>query len=323
MQRPGIIKGYWQVLKQTGSDFIDDKVLKLSAALSYYTIFSIAPMLIVIITLCQVFLGREAIEGSVYGQINHLVGNEAALQIQQMIKNATLSGDSTWATIVGVITLVFGATGVFGEIQDSINFIWQLKAKPKNGLLKILINRLLSFSMVISLGFILLVSLALNGLIELFGKQLIYLLPQITDVSMAFIYVVNLALTFTIITLLFAIIFKVLPDARVKWKHVIVGAVTTAVLFMIGKFAIGFYLGASKVGSAYGAAGSIVIILLWVYYSAIILYFGAEFTQVYAEYHGARIQPNAYAVWVKEIPVESTAPLEARISEEKPVPESR
>lgn len=323
MQRPGIIKSYWQVLKQTGSDFIDDKVLKLSAALSYYTIFSIAPMLIVIITLCQIFLGREAIEGSVYGQINHLVGNEAALQIQQMIKNATLSGDSTWATIVGVITLVFGATGVFGEIQDSINFIWQLKAKPKNGLLKILINRLLSFSMVISLGFILLVSLALNGLIELFGKQLIYLLPQITDVSVAFIYVVNLALTFTIITLLFAIIFKVLPDARVKWKHVIVGAVTTAVLFMIGKFAIGFYLGASKVGSAYGAAGSIVIILLWVYYSAIILYFGAEFTQVYAEYHGARIQPNAYAVWVKEIPVESTAPLEARISEEKPVPESR
>lgn len=323
MERPGFIKGYWQVLKQTGSDFIDDKVLKLSAALSYYTIFSIAPMLIVIITLFQVFLGREAIEGSVYGQINHLVGNQAALQIQEMIKNATLSGDSTWATVVGVITLIFGATGVFGEIQDSINFIWQLKAKPKNGLLKILINRLLSFSMVISLGFILLVSLALNGLIELFGKQLILLLPQITEVSVIIIYIINLAITFIIITLLFAIIFKVLPDAKVQWKHVIVGAVTTAVLFMIGKFAIGFYLGASKIGSAYGAAGSIVIILLWVYYSAIILYFGAEFTQVYAEYHGARIQPNAYAVWVKEIPIESTAPLEARISEEKPAPESR
>lgn len=323
MERPGFIKGYWQVLKQTGSDFIDDKVLKLSAALSYYTIFSIAPMLIVIITLFQVFLGREAIEGSVYGQINHLVGNQAALQIQEMIKNATLSGDSTWATVVGVVTLIFGATGVFGEIQDSINFIWQLKAKPKNGLLKILINRLLSFSMVISLGFILLVSLALNGLIELFGKQLILLLPQITEVSVVIIYIINLGITFIIITLLFAIIFKVLPDAKVQWKHVIVGAVTTAVLFMIGKFAIGFYLGASKIGSAYGAAGSIVIILLWVYYSAIILYFGAEFTQVYAEYHGARIQPNAYAVWVKEIPVESTAPLEARISEEKPAPESR
>ncbi|SEW08086.1 membrane protein [Chitinophaga sp. YR573] len=323
MERPGIIKGYWLVLKQTGNDFIDDKVLKLSAALSYYTIFSIAPMLIVIITLFQVFLGREAIEGSVYGQINHLVGNQAALQIQEMIKNATLSGDSTWATVVGVITLIFGATGVFGEIQDSINFIWQLKAKPKNGLLKILINRLLSFSMVISLGFILLVSLALNGLIELFGKQLILLLPQVTEVSVVIIYIINLGITFIIITLLFAIIFKVLPDAKVQWKHVIVGAVTTAVLFMIGKFAIGFYLGASKIGSAYGAAGSIVIILLWVYYSAIILYFGAEFTQVYAEYHGARIQPNAYAVWVKEIPVESTAPLEARISEEKPAPESR
>jgi membrane protein len=222
-----------------------------------------------------------------------------------------------------VITLIFGATGVFGEIQDSINFIWQLKAKPKNGLLKILINRLLSFSMVISLGFILLVSLALNGLIALFGKRLTDLFPQITEVSVIIIYIINLAFTFVIITLLFAIIFKVLPDARVQWKHVMVGAVTTAVLFMVGKFAIGFYLGASKVSSTYGAAGSIVIILLWVYYSAIILYFGAEFTQVYAEYHGARIQPNAYAVWVKEIPVESKAPLEARISEEKPAPESR
>ncbi|SFD28525.1 membrane protein [Chitinophaga sp. CF118] len=314
MQRPGKIKKYWQILRMTASDFMDDKVLKLSAALSYYTIFSIAPMLIVIITLFQVFLGKEAIEGSVYGQINKLVGNDAALQIQQMIKNATLSGDSTWATVVGIISLIFGATGVFGEIQDSINFIWQLKAKPKNGLLKILINRLLSFSMVISLGFILLVSLVLNGLIELFGKQLTYLIP---DVTFVLVYVINLGLTFFIITLLFAIIFKVLPDAKVKWKDVTVGAITTAILFMIGKFAIGFYLGASKIGSAYGAAGSIVIILLWVYYSAIILYFGAEFTQVYAEYHGARIQPNAYAVWVKEVPVESTEPLHPRYSEHK------
>ena len=303
MERPGIIKTYWLILKQTFSDFMDDKVLKLSAALSYYTIFSIAPMLIVIITLCEVFLGKEAIEGSIYGQINTLVGNEAALQIQQMIKNAALSGDSTWATAVGIITLIIGATSVFGEIQDSINFIWQLKAKPKNGLLKIVINRLLSFSMVISLGFILLVSLALNGLIELFSNQLARLFPEVTVILL---YVINLALTFGVIALLFGIIFKVLPDARVKWKHVIAGAITTAILFMIGKFAIGFYLGASKVGSAYGAAGSIVIILLWVYYSAIILYFGAEFTQVYVQFHGEQIRPNEYAVFVKEVPVEST-----------------
>lgn len=301
MRITNTIKTYWQILKQTASDFMDDKVLKLSAALSYYTIFSIAPMLIVIITLCDVFLGKEAIEGSIYGQINDLVGNEAALQIQQMIKNATLSGDSTWATVVGVITLVIGATSVFGEIQDSINFIWQLKAKPKNGLVKILLNRLLSFSMVISLGFILMVSLVLNGIIELFSSQLSRLFPEVT---MVLVYIVNLALTFLIISVLFAIIFKVLPDAKIRWKHVIAGAVTTAILFMIGKFGIGLYLGSSKVSSAYGAAGSIVIILLWVYYSAIILYFGAEFTQVYVQHFGGKIQPNEYAVYVKEVPVE-------------------
>lgn len=311
-QRPGKLKSYWEILKLTFGEFMNDKVLKLSAALSYYTIFSIAPMLIVIITLCEVFLGKEAIEGSIYGQIRSLVGSDAAMQIQQMIRNAALSGDSTWATVIGVVTLIIGATSVFGEIQDSINFIWQLKAKPQNGIVKMLINRLLSFSMVVSLGFILLVSLALNGLIELFMHQLAIIFPQITVVL---VYIVNLVLTFVIIALLFAIIFKVLPDARIQWKHVIVGAMTTAVLFMIGKFAIGFYLGASKVGTTYGAAGSIVIILLWVYYSAIILYFGAEFTQVYVQYHGARIEPNDYAVFVKEVPVETTEkPVHPKIS---------
>lgn len=313
MKLPEKVKDYWQILKQTGHDFMEDKVLKLSAALSYYTIFSIAPMLIVIITLCDVFLGKDAIEGSIYGQINDLVGNQAALQIQEMIKNASLSGDFTWATIVGIATLIFGATSVFGEIQDSINYIWQLKAKPQNGLVKILINRALSFSMVISLGFILMVSLVLNGIIELFSSQLGRLFPDITFIL---IYVVNMALTFGVITLLFAIIFKVLPDAKIKWRHVITGSMTTAVLFMVGKFAIGMYLGSSKVGSAYGAAGSIVIILLWVYYSAIILYFGAEFTQVYVQHYGGRILPNEYAVWVKEVPVELTG--EQPVSELSP-----
>ncbi|PSL22576.1 YihY/virulence factor BrkB family protein [Chitinophaga ginsengisoli] len=309
------VKTFWQILKQTFHDFMDDKVLKLSAALSYYTVFSIAPMLIVIITLCDVFLGKEAIEGSIYGQIKSMVGSDAALQIQQMIKNAALSGDSGWATTVGVITLIIGATSVFGEIQDSINFIWQLKAKPKNGLVKMLLNRLLSFSIVISLGFILMVSLALNGIISLFSNQLAIYFPQVTIVL---VYIINMVLTFVIISVLFAIIFKVLPDAKVQWRHVIIGAVTTAILFMIGKFAIGLYLGSSKVGTAYGAAGSIVIILLWVYYSAIILYFGAEFTQVYVQHFGGRIRPNEYAVYVKEVPVETDElPLTAPIEKEK------
>lgn len=303
MQLSTRIKAYWTILKQTFSDFIDDKVLKLSASLAYYTIFSVAPMLIVIIFFCDLFLGREAIEGTLYSQIKGLVGSEAAIQVQQMIRNATLSQDMSWATIVGFVTLFIGATGVFAEIQDSINTIWRLKSKPKKGkgLVRMIMNRLQSFSLVISMGFILLVSLVVNGIIEIFNQRLASLFPQ---VGMVVIYLVNWAITFAVITALFAVIFKVLPDARIRWRDVIVGSVATAILFMLGKFAIGFYLGASKVGSTYGAAGSIVIILLWVYYSAAILYFGAEFTRVYVQHFGARIYPNDYAVWIKQVEVE-------------------
>lgn len=284
-----------------------DKVLKLSASLAYYTIFSIAPMIIVIMTLCRVFLGQTAAEGGIYGRIKGLVGNEAALQIQDMIKGLNHANHGTLAAVVGVVTLIIGATTVFGEIQDSINMIWQLKAKPKTGIIKILLNRLLSFSMIVSMGFILLVSLVLNGLIELLSDRLKFVFPEITVVL---VYIVNLVITFAIISLLFGGIFKILPDAKIKWKHVAVGAITTAVLFMLGRFGIGFYLGVSKVGSTYGAAGSIVIILLWVYYSAAILYFGAEFTRAWVQYKGARIYPNEYAVWVKQVSEESTESLD-------------
>ncbi|WP_436491449.1 YihY/virulence factor BrkB family protein [Chitinophaga sp. ARDCPP14] len=303
MKKPSKLKIIWQVLKQSGIDFIDDKVMKLSAALAYYTIFSVAPMLIIIIFLCDLFLGRDAIEGNIYGQIRGLVGNDAAIQIQSMIKNASLSGDMSWATMVGFITLIIGATGVFAEIQDSINFIWRLKSKPKkNGLLRMILNRLLSFSLVVSLGFILLVSLAINGLVELFSALVVNLLPGKLTSGILF-SLADFVVPFVVIATLFAIIFKVLPDARIKWKDVRVGAIATAILFMIGKFAIGYYLGASRVGSTYGAAGSIVIILLWVYYSAAILYFGAVFTRNYVQYFGAQIYPNDYAVWIKQIEI--------------------
>lgn len=297
------LKTYWQILKQSGSDFMEDKVLKLSASLAYYTIFSVAPMLIVIIYFCDLFLGREAIEGTLYGQIKDLVGAQAAMQLQQMIRNATLSQDMSWATIIGFITLFIGATGVFAEIQDSINSIWRLKlkSKPKKGLIKMLLNRLQSFSLVVSMGFILLVSLVVNGVIEFFNTRLATLFPE---VAVVVIYIINLAVTFLVITILFAVIFKVLPDARIRWRDVIKGAVVTAILFMLGKFAIGVYLSASKISSSYGAAGSIVIILIWVYYSAAILYFGAVFTRVHVQYFGARIYPNDYAVWVKQIEVD-------------------
>jgi membrane protein len=301
MKKKLTLKGVWKLVKEAFTGFDNDKVFKLSGALAYFTVFSIGPMLIIIIFFADIFYGREAIEGSVYGQIKGFVGSDAAAQIQEMIRSASLSGKSTITAIIGFITLLIGATGVFAEIQDSINTIWNLKPKPKKGWLKMLLNRLLSFSVVVSLGFILLVSLVLNGLIEGMMDRLQNRFP---DLAVVVVYIVNLLLTFGITSLLFAIIFKVLPDALIKWKDVMIGAMATAALFMIGKFAITFYIGTSNVGSTYGAAGSLVVLLLWVYYSSVILYFGAEFTKVYAAAYGSRIFPNHYAVWVKNVEVE-------------------
>jgi len=304
------------MLKQTVADFLGNKILKLSAALAYYTIFSLPGLIILIIWISDIFYGHKAVEGSVYGQIESLVGKEAALQIQDTIRNATLSSESGFATVIGVITLVIGATSVFGEIQDSINQIWRLKAKPKKGkgLIKLLVNRLLSFSMIITLGFLMLVSLVINTLMDALIGRLTQVFPSM-EVIVAYIF--NLVLTFFITALLFGIIFKVLPDARIKWRHVRAGAFTTALLFMGGKFLIGYYLGHSKMSSAYGAAGSIIVVLLWVYYSAMILYFGAAFTRVYAIQNGSHIYPNNYAVWVEQVEVESEKSIQAQPVEVK------
>ncbi len=303
------LKNTWSIIKQSFSDFIDNKVLKLSAALAFYTIFSLPAMLIIVIAVSDIFYGRAAIEGSLYKEIAGFVGAEVALQIQNTIRSAALSKTSFFATMVGIITLLVGATSVFSEIQDSINHIWKLKAKPRKGmgLLKIVFNRLLSFSIVVSLSFLLLVSLIVDGAMDALINRLTQLFPQLTVIM---IYGSNIILTFGITTLLFAIIFKVLPDARIKWKHVRAGAITTAVLFMAGKFLIGYYLGHSRLSSIYGTAGSVIVMLLWVYYSAMILYFGAVFTHVYATHTGSRIYPNSYAVWVQEIEIESVKSIQ-------------
>lgn len=279
-----------------------DKVTKLSASLAYYTIFSLGPMLIVIIYLLDLFWAKEAIEGRIYGQIKELVGDSAALQIQDIIKNAAVSGSNTLAAIIGFVTLIIAATTVFAEIQDSINTIWKLKAKAEKGWLIMLKSRLLSFSLVVGLGFLLLVSLTVNALVEGLMDKLKQIFPQITVVL---VYIFNLIITLLITSSLFAIIFKVLPDAVIRWKDVAVGAIFTAMLFMIGKFGITFYIGSSNVSSAYGTAGSLVILLLWIYYSSIILYFGAEFTKSYALTYGHEIRPNEYAVIVQTVQVES------------------
>ena len=311
------LKDIWSIIKQSFSDFIDNKVLKLSAALAFYTIFSLPAMLIIVISVSDIFYGRAAIEGTLYNQIAGFVGSEAAIQIQEAIRGAALSKSSYFATIVGIVTLLFGATSVFYEIQDSINYIWKLKSKPKGtGFLKMIINRLLSFSLVISLGFLLLVSLLINGLMDMLITRLTAMFPELTVIM---VYIVNVIITFGITALLFAMIFKVLPDARIKWKHVRAGAITTAILFMVGKFLIGYYLGHSKLSSTYGTAGSVIVMLLWVYYSAMILYFGAVFTHVFAVHTGSRIYPTNYAVWVQEIEVESATSIQQQPEEKKVV----
>lgn len=300
-------KNIWTALKQSGSDIGTYNVTKLSAALAYYTVFAIAPMLIVLTTVLSLYYRDEA-SGKIAAQISSFVGPDAAKMIQDVIANAALSPSFTFASVIGIIALVFSATGVFSEIQSSINLIWNLKTKPKKGgILKMLKTRFLSFSLIISLGFIALVSLLINTVVDALSERLMRFLPKETVIVG---YVVNLAVTLLAIGLLFAIVFKFLPDAKIKWKDVWVGAFTTAILFMLGKFGIGLYITKGKPGSAFGAAGSMILVLLWVYYSAIILYFGAAFTRNYAQAIGRHIYPNDYAVYIQQVEVESKESLQ-------------
>ncbi len=290
-------KNTWIILKDSFKGFSDDKVPKLGGSLAYCTIFSIAPMLLVVIFLAGLFLGREAVQGSLESQIRQFVGEGAAQQLQEIIKNASAAKQGMIPAIIGIITLLIGATAVFAEIQDSINAIWHLKLKPKQSLLVLLINRLLSFGIIASMGFLLLISLAASALIEGLGKSLGTLLPGI---SVIFIYLISQAITLSVATFLFAMIFKILPAAKIKWTDIWPGAFATALLFMIGRFAISFYISKSDFGSTYGAAGSLIVLLVWVYFSSLILYFGAEFTKVYATRFGSGIHPNKYAISTEE-----------------------
>lgn len=288
-------KGIFNLFKVSVNEFIDDNCMKLSASLSYYTIFSIPPLAILIISLAGYFFGEEAVTGEFFGQIQNLVGDKAAFQIQEAIKNIKLSNNLSIATIIGVITLLFSASGIFAEIQSSINYIWELKPKPKKGFIRFIVNRLLSFSMVGALGFILLVSLIVNTVIDYLYDYLSGLFHSDTVALASWI---NTGIVALIITVIFGFIFKTLPDGKLGWKETLVGSSFTAILFMIGKWGIGLYLGNSDKMDLYGAAGSILIILVWVYYSAIILYFGAVFTKNYSEMYGKPIQPNAYTMRV-------------------------
>jgi len=284
-----------------GKGFSEDRVTKLSAALAYYTIFSITPLIIILISVTSIIWGHAATQDKLFSEINGFVGAEAAKQIQDFVANASLSGKTSFALIIGIVSLVLGATAIFTEIQDSINLIWKVKAVPKKGWVKMLMNRLLSFSLIASMGFLLLVSLVINSIVVSLGNRLEHYIPQVSSFLML---VVTNAVTLAVVTGVFTIIFKVLPDVILKWRSAIVGALFTAVLFSIGKYAIGIYIEKGNPASAFGAAGSIIVILLWIYYTSIILYFGAEFTQVYAEKYDNGIQPANYAVHLKTVVIE-------------------
>lgn len=289
------MRKWWLVLRDAGEEFISDNGMKLSASLSYYTIFAIGPLLVILISLAGIFLGQEAVEGKLYFQLVGFVGKAAAVQIQEIIRNIRASQFTTSGTILGIVVLIIGATGVFTEIQDSINYIWSLKAKPRRGLLKLLFNRVISFSLIISFGFIMMVSLVLHALVDLLHDRL----ENLFDEATVYVFqVFNYLILFVIIATLFAIIFKVLPDGVLRWKDAFTGAIFTAVLFVLGKFAIGFYLARTNLDVTYGAAASVIIILLWVYYTSIILFFGAEFTKVYTIRHGSGIIPDKTAVFI-------------------------
>lgn len=298
------IKSNIGLLHQTFIEFSNDNVLKLSAALSYYTVFSIAPMLFLIISFAGAFYGTDAVQGRLFGQLNKLLGNNAAMQVQDMIANTHLKNESTTGAIVGGVILLLGATGVFTEIQDSINYIWSIKAKPKKGWLKFLKNRIISFSLIVSLGFLMLVSLVISASMDFLNEKLLSVFSEDTYYLM---YALNVLITLVIVTFFFTVIFKILPDAYINWKDAMKGALVTTLLFLAGKFLIGYILSTNKSSAVFGAAASLVILLLWIYYTSVILYFGAEFTKVYALKKGHGIKPHENAVYIlkeekKEMP---------------------
>lgn len=290
-----------RIIAATFMGFIDDNGLKLSASLAYYTIFSIAPLLIIIISIAGLVLGPSAAAGGLYPQIAHYVGPKPAEQIQDILKNLQLSGKSTSAVVIGIVTLLLGASSLFIEIQDSLNMIWRVKAKPKKGWLKLLQNRFLSFSLIISLGFLLLASLLVNLLVAALSTKIERFLPAVTGLLLK---AVSMGIGLVVISVLFAIIFKFLPDVKIRWRDVRSGAIFTAILFSLGQYVINLYITYTASNSAYGAAGSILVILVWIYYTSAILYIGAEFTQVYAEAIGSHIEPADYAVHVQQTEVE-------------------
>ena len=276
------------LIKETYLRWSDDKVPRLGAALAYYTVFSIVPLLIIVIGIAGLVFGEEAAQTYIMAQIQSLVGPQSADALEEMLKTANKPAYGYTATGIALVTLLVGASGVFAQLQDALNDIWKVEPKSGRGIVGLIKDRFLSFLAVLGTGFLLLVSLVVSAVLSAAGKFFSAWLPA----PEAVLHAVNLAVSFAVITVLFAMMFKFLPDARIDWNDVWIGAALTSLLFTIGKFLISLYLGKADIGSAFGAAGSFVIVLVWVYYSSQLLLFGAEFTAVYADRFGSRILPS-------------------------------
>ena len=290
------------LLKQTVQEWLGDKAPQLGAALAYYTVFSLAPLILVLLAIVGIIF-RDDPAGTwnkITEQMSYFLDPSAVQVVQSIAQKASEPGKSTIATIIGVALAIFGASGVFGQLQDALNTIWGVKAKPGGGIWGFLRNRFLSFAMVAGVCFLLLVSLTLESLLKAFSHYVQTVLPGGIVVALAVYFIFD----FAVVVLLFAMIFKFLPDVEIQWRDVWIGAVITTILFGIGKWLLGFYLGSGAAGSAYGAASSLITLLLWVYYSSQILLFGAEFTQVYAARAGRAFKPTEYAVLVETKEVE-------------------
>jgi membrane protein len=298
----------WQMLKATIGEFSANKVPQLGAALAYYTVFSLAPLLLIAIGIASAVFGEAAARAEVIGQIESTMGRPAAQAIQEMLDNTRSQGGSVVMTLVGIAILVFAATGVFVQLQDALNTIWRVHRKPGRGLWNFIRDRFLSFGVVLGTGFLLLTSLVISAGLEAVGK---FVTPESVPGGTWIWIVINSLISFGIISLLFALIFKLLPDVRIAWRDVWIGAVGTALLFTIGKYLSGLYLGRSSTASAFGAAGSLAIVFVWVYYSSQIVLLGAAFTRVYALQQEAKIEPSNNAEFV-EAPASSQAPRAAQ-----------
>ncbi|MBK7859975.1 MAG: YihY/virulence factor BrkB family protein [Archangiaceae bacterium] len=278
-----VLRDAWHLVKETISEWSDDNASTRAASLAYYTAFSIAPMVIIAVAVAGALFGEEAARGELHRQIQDLVGDSGARVIEDMVDSAAQPGRGTIATIIGVVVLMFAATGVFAELQSALNAFWKAKPRTTNGAVSFVRTRIISFAMVLCIGFLLLVSLVISAVLSAIGNWV----SGFTDDWATLAQVINQGIAFGATTLLFAMIYKVLPDKKVAWGDVWLGAAVTSVLFTLGKFGIGLYLTKGSVASSYGAAGSFAALLIWVYYSSMILFLGAEFTQVYARRHGS------------------------------------